>query len=155
MVIIRKQHQKDKEQIETISQKNITLLRKFYYPNRKAIKGKKEISKKFTNLVAELDKNIVGYCKYYIQENKLCICDIGVNQKIQNKGIGREMLKYLNQTAKDRNLSKLSLYTVKRTGNTQKFEKWGFQTISEEVSYILESYNEDRIIEVYMEKELS
>lgn len=152
MRVIREQDQMDEKKVIELRQLNTEYLRQFYYPNEKAVGTKKMMEAQAVNLVAELDGQVVGYCSYYVQGERLKIMGMGVDPKFQNRGVGRNILYYLTQIARDHDLETLSLYTVKQTGNVEKFKNWGFEVMSEETSSLFESANEEMIIEICMEK---
>jgi ribosomal protein S18 acetylase RimI-like enzyme len=130
-------------------------LRKTYRPTGSACSNKRRNSSPFTRLVAICEDKIVGTVEYKIEKDRLHLLGLGVLSEYRNRGIAGQLIDRMAEIGIKSGLRRLSLYTIKETGNISIFRKMGFNVIKEGVDGSLESDNHHRLIEVYMAKELT
>lgn len=155
-MIIREATREDKQSIEELSVLTNASLRKVYRPTRQAIQHKATRKKLRTVLVCKTDGKLTGSVDYEKREDTLHIIGLGVHPDYQRRGIARMFIDHLINLTRRLNLSKLSLYTVKQTGNVPIFEKLGFEVIKEEPTdkATTESVTGEDLIDVYMERKI-
>ncbi len=88
-------------------------------------------------IVARLDGNVVGYIMTSSREGKqngyhyrkqLCIDAMGVDESYRNKGIGKKLLEYIKEYAKENNYTDLRLTVNEENENAiHLYEKVGFR----------------------------
>jgi N-acetylglutamate synthase-like GNAT family acetyltransferase len=102
-------------------------------------------------LIADLDGQCVGALRYVVESDRLHL-GLGVRPESQRKGVGRALVDSLAAKAASLGLPKLSLYTIKETGNVAVFARMGFRVVSEEPAKDIESATGEPLTDVYMER---
>jgi GNAT superfamily N-acetyltransferase len=105
-------------------------------------------------LIALCDGQSVGALRYVAKSDALHF-GMGVLPGFQRKGVGRALIEWLAREASAQGLPKLSLFTIKETGNVVIFEHLGFRVIRVEPAVDLESTMGLPLSDVYMERTLS
>ena len=88
---------------------------------------KEQINNGFLYFLCEHENSPVGYMSVDIKEEELFLSKIYVDSVNRRKGYGKEMLAFLENLAKEKNLEKISLTVNKyNTGSIKIYEKVGF-----------------------------
>lgn len=78
-------------------------------------------------VVAEEEKNIVGYCIFYYVMDEGEIVRIGVDEKLRGQGTGRGLLDYVCAYCKEKGIERLLLDVREGNLGARRFyEKYGF-----------------------------
>jgi len=144
----------DEEEMKIVAQSGIKTLRKIYRPNLKALENKKRINRDLKRLVAVTDKRIIGTVQYYIDNSCMKIIGLSVLDDYRKQGVSRKLIKTIEELAQEKNIQKISLFTIKETGNEDIFKKLGFHIMSEEPDVFSESDSFSNLTNLYMEKEI-
>jgi ribosomal protein S18 acetylase RimI-like enzyme len=142
----------DMADVKTLQDLAFRPLRKIYRPTSAACAKLAGIKPQLRRLVAILDGKPVGSVQYYAVDDRLHLLGLAVHPDFQRRGIAKRLLESLSHIATSMKLRKLSLYTVKQTGNGAIFEKMGFQAITEEPDSFSESDTFERLTDIYMER---
>lgn len=151
---VRTAKEEEYEEANKVSELAFQNLRQIYRPNEKAIKNHNTIQSSLSRLIAILDEKIVGTVKYRIDKQSLHIIGLATHPNYIKQGIAKSIITELKNIAVRHNLNKLSLFTIKQTGNVEIFTKLGFKIISEEIATDLCSDKYNKLIDVRMEKEI-
>jgi GNAT superfamily N-acetyltransferase len=127
-------------------------LRHIYRPTKAARAGKSLLDRELKRIVALVDDQVVGTVQYRIVGNCLHLVGLAVHPEYQRRGIARRLVESLDALARQFCLHKLSLYTIRETGNVPIFERLGFRAVAEKPDELAESDTHDQLIEVYMER---
>ncbi len=88
---------------------------------------KKQINNGFLYFLCEHENSPVGYMSVDIKEGELFLSKIYVDSVNRKKGYGKEMVAFLENLAKEKNLKKISLTVNKyNTESIKMYEKVGF-----------------------------
>jgi predicted enzyme related to lactoylglutathione lyase/ribosomal protein S18 acetylase RimI-like enzyme len=127
-------------------------LRQTYRPTPVAVaRAGRELSPR-KRLVAQCQNQIAGTVEYYLDGLNLHLLRLGVDARYRKQGVARALLDHLTQIASTAGASRLSLYTVRQTGNVAIFERLGFRCIREEVAADLVGNSSEAMTEAYMER---
>jgi ribosomal protein S18 acetylase RimI-like enzyme len=127
-------------------------LREVYRPKPSFARNK--ISKHLERLVAIERDRIVGAVRYYVEDPILRIIGLNVHPDFRKKGVARELIRALEEIARQQKIARLQLATIKQTGNVEIFRRLGFKIIEEREDNFSESDKYDVLIDVEMEKVL-
>jgi GNAT superfamily N-acetyltransferase len=152
-VVIRDAVESDMPAISAVMCASTAVLRKVYSPSPSAAKRARSAADVHW-IVAVEGKDIVGALRYVAKPENLHL-GLGVHPDHQRKGVARALIAFLAEKALCQGISKLSLYTIKETGNMPIFERLGFSFVSEGSAEDCESATGDQLTDVYMERVLS
>ena len=153
VIQIRDAVESDKEPISNVMSEAVAVLRKVYRPSPEAIKRAKSDAD-VRRVVAVEGEKIIGALRFSEKPGRLHL-GLGVHPDHQRKGVGRALVEFLADKALAREITKLSLYTIKETCNVAIFEKLGFSTVSESPADDCISISGDQLTDVYMERDIS
>jgi len=149
MVEIISTNSYDKSKLEPIYEDSRKALREVYKPKEDVVFEplnplRKEI------IVVKCGDLEVGTTRVHYYEQRVHILGLGVLDNYRRKGVCSMMIDFLKTKAIKSNLSQISLYTIRETGNVEVFRKSGFEVSVEQVTkdFVSEKYNE--LHEVYM-----
>ena len=131
MIRIRTSMRGDENGVAKVAASATATLRQTYRPNQKALAHKKWISGDLHRLVAELDGQIVGTARYYVDGDAIRIIGLGVDSDFRRLGVARALVNRIADLARRRGLAAVVTRTVVQTGNVPIFEALGFQVVSE------------------------
>ena len=97
---------------------------------------------------------MVGTLEYMREGDRIHLIGVAVHPDLHRKGVARQLISFMDGLAKQVGAKRLSLYTIRETGNVSVFEKLGFAVLREEVTLQFESDRFDVLNEVYMERQL-
>lgn len=87
-------------------------------------------------VMEDQNNNIVGYSVNQYQDNRCHILSIGIKQDLRSKGLGKIMLEYLYDIAKNNKSEFLSLYVhFDNTKGINFYKKNNFNVQSEKINY--------------------
>ena len=152
-ILVRDACAADMLAVRSVMSEATAQLRRVYRPSPTAV-ARAKASQDVCWLVATVDGEAVGALRYVAEADRLHL-GLGVIPEFQHKGVGRAMVESLAEKAASLGLAKLSLFTVRETGNVPLFEHLGFQVMREEPAQDLESATGSPLSEVYMERTLS
>ena len=152
MIVVREATSQDKECVDEVLALANRTLRAIYRPTKAALANKVRLDRKLNRLVALVEDRVVGTVQYDVIENRLHLIGLAVHPTYQRRGIARRLVRFLYERARRSAVQKLSLYTIKETGNVPIFERLGFHVVSEKPDNLFESDSCDQLTEVYMEK---
>jgi N-acetylglutamate synthase-like GNAT family acetyltransferase len=153
-ITVRKALISDEEEIKNAFKSGIKTLRKIYRPNQKTLENRKRINRDLKRFVAIIDKKVIGTVQYYIDNLCMKILGLSVLEDYRKQGVSRKLFEAIEELAKEKYIPKISLYTVKETGNGDIFKKLGFTVVSEKSDEFSESDKYKNLISLYMEKEI-
>lgn len=125
MIVVRPAAPEDEAAIERVSASGVAALRETYRPNDDAIASKPH---SLPRLVAVCDGELVGTVEYLLREDRLHLMGLYVLASHRRRGVGRALVDALHDLAGAR---KLSLRTIRETGNVPIFERLGFAVVEE------------------------
>lgn len=85
-----------------------------------------------------VESKLIGSLSYYKEKDILRLFKIAIKPNNQNKGYFTYLVNHVEQIAKEMNIYKLGLYTIKETKSYKYFEKKGFKIISESIADFVE-----------------
>lgn len=129
------------------------VLRKVYSPTPSAAHRAKVAADVYW-IVATEGEHVIGALRYVVKPGSLHL-GLGVHPDHHRKGIARALISRLAEKAIVQGIPKLSLYTIKETGNTPIFEHLGFRVITEAPAQDCQSVTGAQLTEVYMERALT
>jgi ribosomal protein S18 acetylase RimI-like enzyme len=151
-MIIREAGEADCDGYSEVGRLATEILRRVYRP-RDGASGTSFGDKKLIRLVAVEGEKIVGTVRYYVEDDRIHLIGLMVHPDFHRRGLGKAMIEHLVKLAEEQGLKKLSLYTIKETGNVMIFEKMGFSVVREEVDVSwAQSDMFERLTETYMER---
>ena len=155
MIMVRPATDADADAMAEVSALAAETLRETYRPKESAGEGAPKPPGKLTRLVALIDGRIVGTVKYAMDGDALRVIGLGVHPDFRKRGVATELIRYLEDLARVNGAARLSLRTVKETGNVAIFERLGFSTVSEQEDRFSESDRHVTLTDVFMEKALN
>ena len=181
-IVVRDVTVHDMKRVNEVVESAFRPLRRVYRPTRAARKHKQTLETKLTRLVAVADGVIVGTLQYYrvayeaeddqrgtddraaettsnrvkeADSNRLHLLGLAVHHDYQRKGVARCLLEALTERAAGLGVPKLSLCTIKETGNVPVLLRLGFSVVSEQRDAYAESDLYRVLTDVYLEKRLT
>jgi ribosomal protein S18 acetylase RimI-like enzyme len=155
MLVVREAVVHDMKVVNELVELSHRKLRRVYRPTRAALAHKAQLEPKLVRLVAVLEGVVVGTLQYYLVDDRFHFVGLAVHPDRQRRGVARALVESLAERAEGLPVTKLSLYTVKETGNVPVFERLGFRVISEEPDHFAESEAHGQVTDVYMERPVS
>lgn len=152
MISVREALEQDGPAIEAVCRAAEAELRKVYRPNRKAIENRAAIASSLTRLVALVGDEVVGTVMFRTEPDRLHLIGLSVHANHRRTGVARSLVAAVEREAKRRGLRRLSLYTVRETGNVAVFERMGFGVVREQEDRWSESDVFASLTDVEMEK---
>jgi N-acetylglutamate synthase-like GNAT family acetyltransferase len=146
---ITKVSQYDKARLEDINKESKDSLRKIYRPKENA-KFEPLNPLKEELIIVKKDEKEIGTLHLHHYEDRLHILGLGVLHSFRGKGVCRTMIDFVKLEAEKMNKKKISLYTIRETGNVEIFNRFGFVVLKEEIAddFVSDSY--DILHEVFM-----
>jgi len=154
MIIVRPEEVNDYVEIEKVRAAAITTLRETYRPGKHALENKIQLRAHLQGLVAVSDDCVVGTVQYYFQDQSLKIIGLGVHPDFRRRGVARNLVSYLAEIGKTKNVNDLKLHTIKETGNVEVFKRLGFIVAVERKDVLMESSKFEELTDVEMVREL-
>jgi GNAT superfamily N-acetyltransferase len=149
MTIVRDATSGDEAAVEAVTASAITTLRQTYRPTAAAIARKAQ--RALTRLVAVSDDQIVGTVEYCLDGGHLHVIGLNVSATHRRQGVARCLVDALVAIAKRVGANRLSLFTIRETGNVPIFERLGFVITSEAIATDFVSDRFERLSEVQMQ----
>jgi N-acetylglutamate synthase-like GNAT family acetyltransferase len=147
---IRDAAESDMPDVQGVMSAATAQLRTVYRPTASAV-ARARSSTSIRWLIAEIDGKGVGALRYVVEPDRLHL-GLGVRPESQHRGVGRALVDSLAAKASSLDLPKLSLCTIKETGNVAVFARMGFHVVSEEPAKDVESVTGEPLTDVYMER---
>lgn len=151
-VIIRKAEPADMPAVRAVMGAATAQLRSVYRPAAASV-ARAKADEEIRWLVAVDGDEVVAALRYKRENDRLHF-GLGARPDYQRRGVGRGLVEALAAVAASDGLGKLSLYTIKQTGNVPIFARMGFNVVKEEPAQDVESITGEALAEVYMEKQL-
>jgi N-acetylglutamate synthase-like GNAT family acetyltransferase len=142
------------DNLEPIRQSTSSFLRKYYNTTNKQTFKNQLKEKDVHSLVAVYNQDIVATVSYYVQNEVTNIYSLGVLDEYRKNGITRKLFEHIEDLTKKVGAKKLSLNTIKETGNIMIFEKLGYKVIEEKVAVNAVSPDNQQVHEFRMEKDI-
>jgi ribosomal protein S18 acetylase RimI-like enzyme len=152
MISVREALEQDGSAIEAVCRAAEADLRKVYRPNRKALENRAAIASSLTRLVALVGDEVVGTVMFRREPDRLHLMGLSVHINHRRIGVARSLVAAVEREAKRHGLRRLSLYTVRETGNVAVFERMGFRVVGEQEDRWSESDVFAKLTGVEMEK---
>ncbi len=102
--------------------------------------------------VAQREGEVLGTVRCRFEPHRLHLIGLAVHPSFQRRGVARAIVEHLGRVAGRRGLPRLSLYTIRQTGNAIVFERLGFQIVSETPAEGAISPIGEELTELYMER---
>lgn len=113
-------------------------LRKVYCPklkrNLKNTEKTKMISASWKRRVIETGNSVLGVVDYCCDQQTIWLQGLAIDRKNRNKGYARQLLDSLEQTATMLGMKRISLKTIRETGNVEFFLHLGYRVVNEHES---------------------
>lgn len=106
------------------------------------------------HLVAYRAGKLVGTVSFYQVDERLSGVDLCVHPDYRKQGVATALMNALEQAARLRGVSRLSLFTIKETGNVEIFERRGFKIVGARRSETCFAPEGMAVTEVEMEKQI-
>lgn len=133
MTIYRRMEENDCQAVEALFQDC------FSHPWKKEAIGNTLLMEDYVSLVAETDGQIVGYIGYRSALDEADITNVAVSPDQRRKGIGRQLLNTLLETAADTGISNLYLEVrVSNEAAVNLYERAGFRVCGQRKNYYAE-----------------
>lgn len=127
MIVVRPAQRGDEPAIAEVSASALATLREVYRPSPAAIARRHGLAL-LPRLVALVDEQLVGTVEYALGEDRLHLMGLFVAASHRQTGVARALVEELAKLAENR---RLSLNTIRETGNVPIFERLGFAVVSE------------------------
>jgi GNAT superfamily N-acetyltransferase len=145
---IRDANDLDAPHIEEVARSAVATLRRTYWQKpdaeRPALPARARV-------VAILDHQIVGTVEHFRDGDRIHLIGLFVHETKRRHGVARALVAELIRRARAAGAQRLSLYTIRETGNVEVFERLGFRVVDERVDPYTESDRHVRLLEAYME----
>lgn len=153
VVNVREVTHDDEAAVEEVSRLSTEALRRVYRPIH--VPAATAAEARLARLVAIVKGNVVGTVRYRMEANRLHLVGLFVHPDHRCEGVARELVKALTAIASRNGAARLSLFTIRETGNVHVFEHLGFDVIREAAASDLESVSGQPLTEVYMERHIA
>ena len=147
--VVREATEADNTAIAEVCRLATEDLRTVYRPGPSL--SEQAIGKPMSRLVADIGGTIVGTVRYCLDSDRLHIIGLMVHPCHQRKGVARRLVESLAEIGRASGAGRLSLFTVKETGNIPVFENLGFRVVRETAAADLVSVSGEPLTEAYME----
>lgn len=147
-ITVRTELEGDSDQLLTVISLATEDLRRIYRPTVAASIP----SAPTARFVAEIAGKIVGTLKFSEDSDRLHITGLMVHPSYRHLGVARALVDAVAEAARASAITKLSLYTIRQTGNIDVFRKLGFVVIREDQADWAESIDSQSLTEIYMER---
>jgi GNAT superfamily N-acetyltransferase len=104
--------------------------------------------------VAECEAGIVGTLQYQEREESLHVKGVAVRTDWRRRGVARKLMEFVAAEARGRGSGRMTLYTVKQTGNVAVFERLGFCAVREEEDAKVKLIGGGVAVDVLMERRI-
>jgi GNAT superfamily N-acetyltransferase len=147
---VRESQPGDEAAIERVVGSGVATLRRTYRPVPAAIERK--AARSLARLVAIDEDSVVGTVEYAIDGERLHAIGLHVLESHRRRGVARRLVDALADIATGAGATRLSLYTIRETGNVEVFERLGFAVIAESAADDVIGEAHTRLTDVYMER---
>jgi len=151
-ITVRQATASDDEAIAEVDSSARAALRRVYVPTAEALASKASQAPQTNRLVACVNGRVAGTVRYRVEDGRLHLLGLGVGEPDRQTGVARAMIEHLTKMARRQCLTRLSLYTIRQTGNVPLFQRLGFKVVSEEPAQFAVSGDGRPLTEVYMER---
>jgi GNAT superfamily N-acetyltransferase len=148
---VRESQPGDEAAIDRVVRSGVATLRRTYRPVPAAIERK--AARSLARLVA-IEGTIVGTVEYAIDGERLHAMGLHVLASHRRRGVARCLVDALADIASGAGAGRLSLYTIRETGNVKVFERLGFAVVAERAANDVVGEAHERLTDVYMERTL-
>ncbi|MVF23016.1 GNAT family N-acetyltransferase [Methylocaldum sp. BRCS4] len=107
------------------------------------------------SLVAVEGETIVGVVEYCVRSESLYIRGLAVHPQQRKRGIARQLIRAVEDIAIRGRKQKVTLSTIKETGNPEIFVQLGFSVVDESPAEGFEGLNGKQVTKVDMYRELA
>lgn len=104
-----------------------------------------------SRLVATISGQVVGTLRFFRADDRLHLVGVMVDPAFHRRGVSRALVEMARVIAVGKGLGKLSLYTIRQTGNVPIFERLGFSVVREEPDQFGEGVDGRELTECLME----
>lgn len=154
MIQIREKAVTDKHRVAEIIDLATADLRRVY--RRSTNTGKPGVNAEITpiTLVAVEADLIVGVVDYCIEPDSLYIRDLAIHPQYRRRGIARALIQAVEEIAGREGKPKLTLSTIKETGNPQIFTRLGFTVVNDILTETFEGADGQAVTKTDMHRKL-
>lgn len=152
MITVREQSDLDIDTVNIILAEATDELRVVYHPMEQQNQSKKENTIK---LVAIMENSVIGTAEYVAKENSYHISGMATASDHRRCGAARAIIEHIALLAQQEGKEKLTLSTIKETGNPRVFSQLGFIAESEALSETHEGKNGKNVTQVNMCRKLA
>jgi ribosomal protein S18 acetylase RimI-like enzyme len=103
-------------------------------------------------LIAESAETIIGAVTCRAETDRLHLIGLAVDSGWRRRGVARQLISAAEALAREAGLPRLTLYTIRQTGNVAIFERLGFRPLAEEPARNIKSATGQPLIDVFMER---
>jgi len=130
-MLVRPATPADAAAVERVVASGTRTLREVYRPTAAAIAGARRLRSSATRLVAELADQIAGTVELVAERDVLRLFGLHVEECYRRRGVARALVAAVCDHARALGLARVTLHTVKETGNVAIFARLGFVTVDE------------------------
>ena len=153
-IAVRQANESDTDAVAAVTASALQTLRRVYRPTDAAAARREQTAPRRHRLVAHVDGEVCGTVEYHFEDDRLHLMGLAVSFTHRRNGVARSLLEHLADLAAAAGKKRLSLYSVRQTGNVAIFERMGFRVIREEPAIDLVSDTAAELTEVFMMRAL-
>lgn len=127
-------------------------MRNIYTPKESAKRVVAGNQSESIGIAALIESELVGSVDTFADTDELRISCLAVHPDFRQRGVARSLLIHAEQLARESNCPKMTLYTIKETGNVEIFKRLGFSIVAETIADWCTSENFSILHEVQMTK---
>lgn len=151
-IMVRLATPQDAQGYDEAWQSAMSTLRETYRTTQQFLNEEWRPPSDLTRIAAVLDGRVVGVVQCYVQDDCFHIMRFGVHADFRGMGVGRKLIEYVSDLARAKGFERISVYTIKETGNVPIYEALGFSVLSEEEAKWAESDKYDKLTDVHLER---
>jgi len=148
-IAIRDVTERDAPQVAEVVRSGVATLRETYRPRPGAALPALPPR---ARLVAVRDGRVVGTVEHFREGDRVHLVGLFVDERSRRCGVARALIAELLGRARALGARRLSLYTIRESGNVAVFERLGFQVVEEHDDLYMASDRHAGLHEAYMER---
>jgi GNAT superfamily N-acetyltransferase len=151
MVQVRLAMGKDAAEVSALTEGVFAALRAIYVPQPASGRAER-LGGEWMGVVAEDEGGIIRTVQFQERTDALHVKGLAVRADWRRRGVARGLVTFVAEEARRRGLGRVTLYTVKQTGNVGVFERLGFWVVREEADATVALVGGGVAVDVLMER---
>lgn len=151
-MIIRMATKSDEESMTKLFRVSYVTNRSVYKPKKTARSIGSDTNTHYEKIVADKDGAIIGMAWFWIENNKINLGRVCTHPEHRRNGILRSLIQFIENYARVHSLPIIQAKTIKETGNSEIYQKIGFQLDQEYVAEWAIGENDSQVHESVMVK---